>query len=316
MFQKSKTSIVKSLDQNEDNSFNKEDLKLIKNKISIKVKNTADTVKGNVNAKKNEIEKKKLQPVFEKEIKSENFKLPNIICLSDTEKKYQESEVCKGSIGHYTNYKNLKILTIFNDYLDLFNLTFEPNSDSPIYYKNPYIENNYISLGDYFEYINTNQIHELELIASKLGATYFKVDLMEEKIVFKKESKDRNTSGKYVAENASVNVNTKSETKDSKTTVLRMSKEDHLIGHKPEQPELVFLKNDKDINNLINMRMKNGISSKNVSLSLAKLIGISKSEAENMDGAMKILKISGNATFKSEFNEECRKYLEYEIKIE
>ena len=45
------------------------------------------------------------------------------------------------------------------------------------------------------------------------------------------------------------------------------------------------------------------------------VIKISKSEAESMDGAMKILKISGNSTFKSEYNEECRKYLEYEIEF-
>ena len=315
MFEKSKKAIVKSLDQNDDSSFDKEDLKLIKNKIGNKAKNTADTIKDNVNTKKMELDKKRLQPVFKEEIKSEDFKLPNIICLSDIDKKYQDSEVCQGAIGHYTDYQKLRIMTIFNEHVDLFNLTFEPNNSSPIYYKNPYIENNYIALGDYFEYINTNQVHELEMIASKLGATYFRVDLMEEKIVFKKESKERNTSGKYVAQSGSIDVETKKETKESRASVLRMSKEDHLVGHDPEQPNLVFLKNDNDIKNLVKMRMEKGIKEKNVSLSLNKLIGISKNEAESMDGAMKILKISGNSTFKSEYNEECRKYLEYTIKF-
>lgn len=315
MFEKSKKAIVKSLDQNDDSSFDKEDLKLIKSKIGNKAKNTADTIKDNVNTKKMELDKKRLQPIFEEEIKSDDFKLPNIICLSDIEKKYQDSEVCKGAIGHYTDYQKLRIMTIFYDYVNLFNLTFEPNNSSPIYYKNPYIESNYIALGDYFEYINTNQVHELEMIASKLGATYFKVDLMEEKIVFKKESKEKNTSGKYVVKNDSLNVKTKKENKESTSSVLRMSKEDHLVGHDPEQPNLVFLKNDSDINNLINMRMKKGINKKNVSLSLGKLIGISKNEAASMDGAMKILKISGNSTFSNEYNEECRKYLEYTIEF-
>lgn len=315
IFEKSKKAIVKSLDQNDDSSFDKEDLKLIKNKIVNKAKNTADNIKDNVNTKKMELDKKRLQPIFEEYIRSENFKLPNIICLSDIDKKYQDSEVCQGAIGHYTDYQKLRIMSIFNDYVDLFNLTFEPNNSSPIYYKNPYIENNYIALGDYFEYINTNQVHELEMIASKLGATYFRVDLMEEKIVFKKESKERNTSGKYVTQNDSIDVKTKKETQESRASVLRMSKEDHLVGHEPERPDLVFLKNDNDINNLVNMRMEKSINKKNVSLSLNKLIGISKNEAESMDGAMKILKISGNSTFKSEYNEECRKYLEYTIEF-
>lgn len=315
ILKKSKEAIVKSLDQNDDSSFDKEDLKLIKNIIGNKAKNTANTIKDNVNTKKMELDKKRLQPIFEEEIKSEDFKLPNIICLSDIDKKYQDSEVCQGAIGHYTDYQKLRIITIFNDYIDLFNLTFEPNNNSPIYYKNPYIENNFIALGDYFEYINTNQVHELEMIASKLGATYFKVDLMEEKIVFKKESKERNTSGKYVTKSDSLEVKTKKENQESTSLVLRMSKEDHLVGHEPEQPNLVFLKNDNDIKNLIKLRMNKEVKMKNVSLSLNKLIGISKNEAESMDGAMKILKISGNSTFRSEYNEECRKYLEYTIEF-
>lgn len=165
------------------------DLKTIHGKINTATQKTATTVKNAIDDKKKKAELDRLKPIFEEDINGADFMLPKLICVSNMDKKYQDSEVCNWAIGYRAEYKDLLVITIFKEYIDKFGLTFYPNIDSEVYYMNPTDSNNYIALEDYFDYLKEARVNELKQIADKLGAKYFKVTLMEEKKKFSKKEK-------------------------------------------------------------------------------------------------------------------------------
>lgn len=167
---KTKKSLTKIADQNDDGKFDKEDI--------IKVTNT---IKTNIDEKAKEIEIKKLQPIFPADIDDGDFLIQKFIRVADRDKKRSESEVCKGSIGYFTSTKGIRLLNIFRDSIDFFGLSFYPDSRSEFYYVDPSDRDRYIALDDYFNYLKAERISELQRIAQDLGAKHFKVTFVEEK---------------------------------------------------------------------------------------------------------------------------------------
>ena len=167
---KTKKSLTKIADQNDDGKFDKEDI--------IKVTNT---IKTNIDEKAKEIEKKKLQPIFPADIDDGDFLIQKFIRVADRDKKRSESEVCKGSIGYFTSTKGIRLLNIFRDSIDFFGLSFYPDNRSEFYYVDPSDRDRYIALDDYFNYLKAERISELQRIAQDLGAKHFKVTFVEEK---------------------------------------------------------------------------------------------------------------------------------------
>lgn len=167
---KTKKSLTKIADQNDDGKFDKKDI--------IKVTNT---IKTNIDEKAKEIEIKILQPIFPADIDDGDFLIQKFIRVADRDKKHSESEVCKGSIGYFTSTKGIRLLNIFRDSIDFFGLSFYPDSRSEFYYVDPSNRDRYIALDDYFNYLKAERISELQRIAQDLGAKHFKVTFVEEK---------------------------------------------------------------------------------------------------------------------------------------
>lgn len=116
---KTKKSLTKIADQNDDGKFDKEDI--------IKVTNT---IKTNIDEKAKEIEKKKLQPIFPADIDDGDFLIQKFIRVADRDKKRSESEVCKGSIGYFTSTKGIRLLNIFRDSIDFLDCLFIPTTEA------------------------------------------------------------------------------------------------------------------------------------------------------------------------------------------
>ncbi len=186
---KTKKSLTKIADQNDDGKFDKEDI--------IKVTNT---IKTNIDEKAKEIEIKKLQPIFPADIDDGDFLIQKFIRVADRDKKRSESEVCKGSIGYFTSTKGIRLLNIFRDSIDFFGLSFYPDSRSEFYYVDPSDRDRYIALDDYFNYLKAERISELQRIAQDLGAKHFKVTFVEEKSSY--SDRKINAHGKITSENS------------------------------------------------------------------------------------------------------------------
>ena len=310
---KTTNAVIKRIDQNDDESFDKEDLKAIKGKINDKAQKTASNVKKAVDEKKKEIDLKKLKPIFVEDIESAEFVLPKLICVSNIDKKYLENDVCKGAIGYKTDCKDLTVITIFREELNHFGLEFYPDSDSDVYYIDPINKNRYIALEDYFEYLQIARVNELKRIAQDLGAKYFKVTLYAEKKEFTKQHKIKATEGEYSV--AEATVHTEHEQELSKAKKLDILSEDKFPGHEPIMPTIHYLSKDTNIQTLIDMRMdsKSPLMNSKFAIKLSQSSGMKKKDAEKIDVALKMMKISGNTTILSEVSEESRKYFEYQI---
>ena len=315
-FKKTTDAVIKRIDQNDDNEFNKEDLKAITGKINSTAQKTASNVKKVINDRKKELDLKLLQPIFSDDLEKAEFAMSKLICVTNIDKKYAENEVCKDAIGYKTDCKNLVVINIFKEHLEKFGLIFYPDTDSEVYYVDPTDKNRYIALEDYFSYLQEVRVNELERIAQDLGAKHFRITLMEEKKSFSKQEKKKKTEGNYsVAGGAQ--VNTEHEQISSNASKLKILAEDNFPGHLPVKPKVQYLAKESNIQMLIELRMnpEQPLKSRKFAVELSKSSGIKKRDADKIDMALKIMKISGNTTVSNEVSDEYRKYFEYEVEF-
>ena len=309
-----KEHIVKKMDQNDDNTFDKEDLKIAKDKIANKTQETVKKIKSDIDEKKRERELKKYRPVKIEDLESTEFNMPKIVNVSDLDKKFTEIDVCKDAIGSYLNKNDVLILRMFREYVDKFNIELYPNDGGAIYIMDPIDRNRYISLNDYFSYINKAYVRELKMIANELGASYFEVSLMEEKVFFSQEIKELEDKLKY-ASMGSGEAKTKRKKSSNELSFVKIEAKNNFEPHEPRRPKLKYLKNNEEIQQLIDFRMNKSIKDEELSINLGSVSGIKESEATKIDCAFKILKLNTNSSFESEYKNECRKYLKYVIKF-
>ena len=311
---KTTSAVIKKIDQNDDATFDKEDLKAIKNKINNTAQKTSSNIKKAVDERRKENDLRKLQPIFVEDLESAEFVLPKLICVSNIDKKYSESDVCQGAIGYKTNCKDLTVINIFKENIELFGLKFQPDIDCEVYYVDPTDKNRYIALEDYFSYLQEVRVNELEKIAQDLGAKHFRITLMEEKKTFTKQEKKMNTDGNY-GYGAKASVETEHQQVSSAANKVKILAEDTFPGHTPIKPKVQYLAKESNIQTLIELRLNpnSPLTNRKFAIELSKSSGMKKRDAEKIDMALKIMKISGNTTVANEISEEYRKYFEYEI---
>lgn len=275
VMKKTTNSVIKKIDQNDDATFDKEDLKAIKDKINTTAQKTSSNIKKLVDEKRKENELKKLQPIFAEDLEKAEFILPKLICVSDIDKKYSESDVCRGAIGYKTDCKDLTVINIFKENIELYGLTFQPDIDCEVYYVDPTDKNKYIALEDYFSYLQEVRVNELEKIAQDLGAKHFRITLMEEKKTFTKHEKKMNTDGNY---GAKVSVETERQQVSSSASKVKILAEDSFPGHTPIKPRIRYLAKESNIQTLIELRMNpnSPLTNRKFSIELSKSSGMKK----------------------------------------
>lgn len=309
-FGKLKENIVLGIDQNDDGKFDKHDVSVIADNVEDKMKRGIQNIKDSVDEKSRQIEIKTLNPLFLETICADDFLMPKFVRITDRGKKYIESEVCQGAIGYTSYQKSLRIVNIFRDSVELYNLSFYPDEGCEFYYVDPSDKNRYIALNEYFNYLKEERVSELQMIAKSLGAKHFRVTFKEEKAAF---TKNKITSNAKVVEYA--NVGTEHITSGKDYSAMEIKAELSCEGHAPVTPTLKFLEKDPSIKNLIAMRMdeRAPLLHQRLMLKLSNSSGIKESDAVKLDAVLKGMKLSGNATVLSEVENESRRYLEYEI---
>lgn len=308
--EKSKDWAVQTIDQNDDGKFDLADVSAIAESVGGAVKKGATAVKESAEENRKRMDIKSLNPVFPDTLDQTDFLMSKLIRVTERDKKYADSDVCRGSIGFISAKGGLRVVNIFKDSLDVFGLSFYPDADCEFYYVNPADHDNYISLDDYFSYLKTVRINELQRVAQALGAKHFRVTYKEEKTSF---SESKRKVQVKVAKAGSVEAgHNRTETKYS---MIDVAAEMHMDGHDPHEPQLVYLLKDDNVRNLIHLRMTggSGFHHHKISIKMSNSSGIKESDAVKIDAVLKGLKVSGNATVASEAKNESRRYLEYEI---
>lgn len=307
---RSKEKVVNAIDQNEDGKFNTSDVFIVKDAVSGAVKEGAIAVLDRAEETRKQMELKVLQPIFSDSLEDSDFFMSKLIRIAEREKKYIESDVCKGAIGCFSDKGGLRIVTIFSDSIEKFGLNLYPNNDSGFYYINPTDRNSYISLDEYFKYMKTVRINELQRVAQDLGAKYFKVTYKEERSSFTKSGWKINVKANKLGQ-----TDGKHDVSEKKYSAIEVAAELSMAGHAPQEPKLVYLSKDDNVQNLIHLRLTGGedFHHHKISIEMSNSSGIKKSDAVKIDAALKGFKVTGNATVANEAENESRRYLEYEI---
>lgn len=316
LFDKAKDGVVKAIDQNDDGSFDSEDLVMITDAISDAAKSVTDTVKASMEEQRIERERKALQPIFETDLDNADFLLSKLIRITDMDKKHAESEVCKGSIGHISTFKDMTVVNIYRKNIEIFGVNFYPDNEAELYYVNPTDRNSYIELDEYFDYLKIARITELQSIAQDLGAIYFKVTYKESKSSFSKKKTKATASAKSGIDKGSVDVESEGVSKDAGSFGV-FAEDSFKSGKDPVKPKLVYLKRDLVVNGLINQRMKkdSSLGRKVFKIESSKTLGIKQSDATKIDSTLKAMKLSGDLSVSSEVKNESRRFFEYEIEF-
>ena len=310
VLEKTKSAIAKVADQNDDEKFDMQDVSLVASKVGESVKNGAAALKESAEERTRALELKSLQPIFAEVLDERDFVLPKFIMVVNRDKKRAESQVCKGSIGYYSDPKGLRLVNIFLDNLEMFNLVFFPDCNSEFYYVDPIDKNRYIALDDYFNYLKVERISELQRLAQSLGAKHFRVTYKEEKTSVAEKIIKANINVQGVAAgNGERNLS------ETKFDTIEIAADMECPGHAPNRPDLKYLQKDPAIRTLIDMRMDehSPLSHQKFMLKLSNSSGLKESDAVKIDAVLKSMRFTGNTSIVSEARNEARRYFEYEI---
>jgi hypothetical protein len=270
-----------------------------------------------------ELERKTLQPVFLEELLLPSRstisldeamqRLPKMIIVGEQDKKRKESPICIGSIGHMVKAKGMEVLNLYEEHVQKLGVEFFPTVAQTVYYKDPYQENFYIGLDDYFDFLQKARISELEMVAHKLGAKRMQISFKERK----KQFVAGKAEAKAFIKGARVAATHEKELDEYAS--IEIAADVRFSGHDtPEVPTLVYFRNVDDIEKLIKMRTdgaNNRIEAKVYKIQCEMLSGIKKREAMQIDSALQYLKLSGTASISSEVQRESRTVLEYRIEF-
>lgn len=308
---KAKEKTVQVIDQNDDGKFDISDIAISTSAVGGVLKRGVSDMKDGIDEIHKQYDLKRLNPIFAASLSQTDFYFSKLIRVLERGKKYAENNACNGAIGYFFSARGgLKVANIFKDSIDAVGLSFYPNNSCEFYYQNPCDRNNYIALDEYFNYLQEVRISELQCVAQDLGAKHFKVTYKEERTSFSKVNLEANINalGFGTAEG-------KHESSKEKYSINEVKAELQMVGHAPKEPKLVYLSNDESVKNLIKLRVDGGDNLQNhkISINMSKSSGISVKDAEKIDAALKVMKVSGNTTVVSEARNESRRYLEYEI---
>ena len=305
---KSKSRIVEIADKNEDGKFDLNDIAVMADSVGDAVKKNAKTLKETVNEKSRQMELNALKPIVLEDLN--DYPMTKLVRITERDKKHAESEVCKDSIGFWTDFKEVRLMNIFKDSVDAFALTFYPNCENEFYYVNPVDRDNYIVLDEYFDYLKQVRIGELQKIAQDLGAKHFRVTYKEEKTSFT----DKNVKVKVGAKQR-IDAGVEQKSEENKYSKIEIAAEMECPGHDPVEPTIKYMRYDPNIQKLIEMRMdeKSPLRHQSLTIKLSNSSGLKESETVKVDAVLKGLKCAGNLTVQSEARNESRRYLEYEI---
>ena len=313
LFDKAKSAVVSSLDQNDDGKLGLDDLSVVSNAVKSAVKESGEKLSEKQEALRRDKERRQLCPLFEDDLDSTDFSLPKLIRVAEMDQKHKESALCAGSIGFESMQKELRLVQIYPDKLDLFGLSFYPDLDSEFYYADPCDRDFYVSLDQYFSYLKVKRISELQQIAQDLGAKHFKVMYREQK---------KRSSGKSIGFNADLKAPGKQggsargsySSEESDRAGFEIAAEMSFLGHLPKKPELNYFKKDPQIQRLVELRMSdNSITHQVFTLELSSSSGMKVSEAAKIDAALSGMKLKADATLTSKAQNEANSIFTYEI---
>lgn len=266
----------------------------------------------NIAQAKRDSDFKILRPVFLEDISSDSFTLPRMISICEMDEKRKKNPVCLNSIGFQSSPNNVEVLNIFRDQFNHFDIDVFPDVNEGIYYANPSIPGNYISVKKFFEHITKEKVRELVRVAKDLGAQRVKVEISV-----------RETTGSHQAAKAQAKIGKSKaeaavEMAQKQAVSVGVGADEKWTGHNnPKRPELVYFRNEAHIKDLIEMRFDpmNKLQSHTFEIESSNSASISVKEAAKIDGALKAMKYSLSESMSKGAEQSERTYFRYTVEF-
>lgn len=315
-WKKTKDSVTKAIDMDNDGTVSFKDFNLIAESVSNSAKKAISNARTSAEAKSQQAKLAQLSPFFREDLDSSAFFMTKLLHITEIDKQHAENPDCQGSIGFSTMQEDMKVLSIYRDQIGIFGLSFYPTIDNGIYYVDPSDRTKYIAIDEYFGYLKSQRVSELQIIAQALGAKHFRVTYKEK--VSDASSKSVNANLNLGAGPRLIAAGGLSRSRnDSSEISVSIAAENYFPGHPPVEPELKYLKHEPNIEALIKMRMdpSSPIMHQKFTLEMGRSSGIKQNEAYKIDAVIKLLKVSASANIASETEKEANRLLEYEIEF-
>lgn len=255
------------------------------------------------------------RPVFVNDLTSDDFSYPNIINVVKYDKRRTYRE-CKNAVGFLQLINEIDVLDLYYDDTEKADIEFIPKKSVSAYYVHPFDKKKYIDVHEYFIYLKEAQVSELKSIAQSLGASYFKISIME-------ESSTENSSGakgefnlSYSSCKAGIAAEKKEDGK--KYQNVSFETESYYKGNDPILPELKYWANSESIKSLVAQRLSpnNPLISETYELDYNISTGIKEKEGAEIDGVLEVLKVKGAINLEKTAKKESRKKFKYTVRFE
>ena len=277
-------------------------------------KNIFEKVNNGFNSSRSQQILDKYRPIFADEIDGK-FPFPNIINVIDYDKR-KDIQECQGALGFQKRIKDTDVLEVYSDTADQLDITFYPEKTISAYYVHPLDKDTYIEISEYFKYLKEARIAELKTIAQALGASHFKVSIMEESRAESiKKAKADSLLG-FRKDKASASVS--KDDNEKKYDFIGVASESYYKGKAPVRPELKYWASNATIKTLVEQRLSNDnpLISETYRLDYNTSTGIKEKEAAKIDGVLKVLKFKGAGNITEEVKQESKKRFEYTVDFE
>lgn len=197
---------------------------------------------------------KKYNPLFPKDFKSKNFKIPNIIEIVDDAVR-RNIDVCEGAIGWTDKINDVEILHLYDEWVEKSGIEFVPVPKcDEVYYVDSFDRNRFLNANAVFSRTSEEKLAELVNIAYLLGAKSCSVEIVE-----------------AISESASVSSKVSEKTYGEASGSASVKKENWQSGRAttyfegnrtPQRPPLKWFAHDDNIVGLIEMRCSDSNSIK------------------------------------------------------
>lgn len=224
-----------------------------------------------------------------------------------------ENEVCIGSIGFVCKTNERLIPTVYKKYIEQFHFEFYPKFCESVFVTDPCIKGKFIQIEEYFNYMKQVRVNELTLLAQALGAKRVTIRLVACDSLSNYE-KSENSVGLYGI--TAKKEKKKSEMQESSIEIWADTTfETHGQDTEILLPELLYFKNENDIDSLLKMvsSKKSKLTERVYSMSASSSAGMSYSEALSISGVLKKVKFNATGKFEKAAEHESKSLLEYKI---
>ena len=291
-----------------------------KRKLTDSLLNTAKKISDKTSGIKGSIDNYFVQKKFEKYIpisESDLFRdelcREKVIRVADSDPVAEK--MCADSAGFYEKIQDKKLITVFTKNIEKLGLSFYPQLSEAVFIADPCKEGCYIELGEYFNYMKQVRVNELTLIAQSLNAKHIDIRLRAA------SKKTTRVSFGFGFDSSSSSARSDTEkTTSSESSVEIWASTDFAVDSLDDEivaPQLLYFKNDADIQSLIKMRMndKNKITKRTYSLKASSSSGMRLDEAMKISAIVNGSKLKSVAAFEKSAKDENEALLEYTIEF-